>query len=206
MLLPEQLAYIATCIFAAATPGPGTLTVINASIHMGVKRTLPLIFGILSGLALVAILAMFGLVILVLNSKIAFYGVQSLGGLYILYLGVMCFLNARRNQTIEHSSTDMKSFTFLSGLVISVINPKTLIFFSALLPAFINTQQNYIAQNIYLSIILLICTLSVHLCYAKLGSYSAQFLLKQHRKVDIISGALFMLLAVFIGWDIVQKL
>lgn len=39
------LYYIAICLIAAGTPGPGTLAVLNSALLFGVWRTLPVMFG-----------------------------------------------------------------------------------------------------------------------------------------------------------------
>ena len=194
----DQLTYIATCIFAAATPGPGTISVIHCSMRFGFKRTLPLIIGIQAGLGFVALLSMCGIIVLISTSKVLFYTLQFIGGLYLFYLGIACISSAFKGQSINQDKPKMQPFSFVAGYMMSVFNPKTLIFFSALFPAFIDPQQGLLKQNLYLTAILLLSTLSVHFCYAKIGQYSARFLMAHQTKIDLLSGVIFILLAIYI--------
>lgn len=194
----DQFAYIVTCLVAAATPGPGTLAVLNSSIVSGFRKTLPLMVGIITGMGVIAILTMCGLSIIVMKSEIAFRMVQYTGGAYIMYLGCKAFLDSR-NAVFDADVFDSSSrFTFKSGLLLSTINPKTIIFFTSLLPLFINSEHSLLNQNISLTMILLLCTFSVHVVYAKLGSYISPFVSAKIRMIEFCTGILFISIAFFI--------
>jgi len=198
MLISGQMAYIATCVIAAGTPGPGTLAVINSSIISGFKKTLPLMIGIICGMAVIAVLTMFGLSMIILNSEVAFKIVQYLGGGYIIYLGCKSFESSRNVVADDIFIGDNVKFSFKSGLALSIINPKTIIFFTSLLPLFIDSNNSLLTQNIYLTVVLLLCTFAVHFIYANLGSYVSPFVKKNMKMIEIVTGVLFIVIAVFI--------
>lgn len=211
----EILPYVLTCIIAAATPGPGTLAVINSSLTSGTRKTLPLMVGILFGMALVALITMLGLSVLILSSAWVFGLVKYLGCLYICYMGVGCLLSARSTPLSKDSSSKEplsnelelplqpeSQFTFHSGLMLAAINPKTIIFFTSLLPSFIRTDEALVSQNIHLTAILLTCTFLVHLTYSRIGSYASKFIATQKQLVDLITGVLFILMALMLVFGV----
>ncbi len=191
----DHMTYVMTCILAAGTPGPGTLAVINMSIKSGFKKTLPLMVGIIIGLAMVALLSIYGLSLIMLNSTTAFHAIQAIGGGYIFYLGIVCILNFK---TAKLQQSKVKNFGVYSGVMISVFNPKTIIFFTSLMPTFINVSDNTVSQSFYLTAILLCCTFLVHLLYAKLGNLSAKVLNNHIDKLELATGIFFISIATFI--------
>lgn len=191
----DNMTYVMTCILAAGTPGPGTLAVINMSIKSGLKKTLPLMVGIIIGLAAVALLSIYGLSIIMLSSTTVFHAIQSIGGMYIFYLGIVCILNFK---TAKLEENEVKNFGVCSGVIISVFNPKTIIFFTSLMPTFINVSDNTVSQSFYLTAILLCCTFLVHLLYAKLGNLSAKVLNNHIDKLELATGIFFISIATFI--------
>jgi threonine/homoserine/homoserine lactone efflux protein len=156
--------------------------------------------GIICGMGVVAALTMLGLSVLVVNSKLAFYAVQALGGGYILYMGVRCVLSARTRGGEESVALAVhkQSFTYGSGLMLAVFNPKTILFFTSLLPSFIHSGGEPLAQSLNLTFILLVSTFSVHLIYASLGDYTSKFMVNQTEKIELMTGLFFIGIAVFI--------
>lgn len=193
----DMLAYIMTCLIAAGTPGPGTLAVINSSIIKGTKRTIPLMCGIITGMALVATATILGLSAIILSSQSLFKAVQFIGTGYIFYLGVVSLLRSHPSEGDDAPQTTHRTTVFSSGVMLSVFNPKTIVFFVALLPAFINTEANSLQTGIELTVILLLCTFSVHLIYAFAGSYAAQFIKAKTHWIEVATGLLFIALAIF---------
>lgn len=133
------LYYVAICLIAAGTPGPGTLAVLNSALFFGVRRTLPVMFGILFGMGVVSVATVTGLSALILHSELAFMAIKYIGGLYIGYLGVRILWPLFKSAQGElKSKRPERQMTFTTGVILSIFNPKTLVFFTALLPAFIH--------------------------------------------------------------------
>jgi len=191
----DHVTYVMTCILAAGTPGPGTLAVINMAIKSGFRKTLPLMAGIIIGLAVVGLFSTSALSIIMLSSTTVFHAIQSIGGMYIFYLGIVCILNFK---TAKLEENEVKNFGVCSGVIISVFNPKTIIFFTSLMPTFINVSDNTVSQSFYLTAILLCCTFLVHLLYAKLGNLSAKVLNNHIDKLELATGIFFISIATFI--------
>lgn len=191
------LYYVVTCLIAAGTPGPGTLAVLNSALFFGVRRTLPLMLGIVFGMGVVAVATVTGLSALVLHSTLAFAVIKYVGGLYIGYLGVRILwplLNSKQDEV--KSQRPEKKMTFVTGVILSIFNPKTLVFFTALLPAFIHQESSVVSQTATLTLILLLCTFLVHLTYSKLCGYVSDFFVRHITWVDVITGTMFVCFSI----------
>ncbi|MEP0073205.1 MAG: LysE family translocator [Marinomonas sp.] len=189
--------YVITCLIAAATPGPGTLAVLNSALTHGLRKTLPLMCGIIFGMGTVSIVTLSGLSALILHSQLAFSAIKYLGGFYIGYLGVISLLPLFRSaRHALPNEQPKKKMTFYTGVILSIFNPKTLVFFTALLPTFIVQTNGLVQQTILLTLVLLLCTFSVHLIYSKLCGSVAHFFEQRMKWVDGITGITFMVFAV----------
>ncbi|UTV97747.1 LysE family translocator [Marinomonas rhizomae] len=195
------LYYIAICLIAAGTPGPGTLAVLNSALLFGVRRTLPVMFGILFGMGVVSVATVTGLSALILHSELAFMVIKYIGGLYIGYLGVRILwpLFNSKQEAMKSQKSERK-MTFVTGVILSIFNPKTLMFFTALLPAFIHQHSSLVSQTFTLTLILLLCTFAVHLAYSKLCTYVSDFFVRHMRWVDAITGLMFVCFSIVVLW------
>lgn len=102
------------------TPGPANLTLLGTSVQVGVKRTIPMLLGVVSGFFLTAIAVCVGLGELFLHFPQLMLVVKVLGSLYIVYLAWglwMARRNAMESKTVEYPG-------FYRGLLIHPLNPK----------------------------------------------------------------------------------
>ena len=89
MSIENWTLFVAVCLVASMTPGPGILSVITHSVYHGTKNSIPIILGILSGLFLLSIMAVMGLGVLLESSK------PSLSGYSILVLLIFVLLELK---------------------------------------------------------------------------------------------------------------
>jgi len=191
--------YIIICLIAAATPGPGTLAVLNNALSHGLRKNLPLMLGIIVGMGVVGITTVSGLTALIVHSDLAFSAIKYVGGFYIGYLGIMGLLPLfKPAQSNSETQNNKKYMTFYTGIILSVFNPKTLVFFTALLPSFIMKTGDPTQQTLLLTIILLICTFGVHLAYSKVCSLVSVFFQHYMKWIDAITGGTFIVFAFLI--------
>ncbi|MFJ8894861.1 LysE family translocator [Leifsonia sp. NPDC102414] len=162
MSLLTILAFAGLCAVLALTPGPDTFLVLRYSMGRardGFAAAVGCSLGSLVWAALVAI----GLATLLEQSAEVFRVVKIVGGLYLIYLGVMAFVATRRSaraaaaekaaaETASTSVTagDADSTTLtgrarggwsvrslLAGMLSTLLNPKVGLFFLAVVPQFV---------------------------------------------------------------------
>ncbi len=115
-----------------------------------------------------------------------------LGVAYLLYLGLHYIKNALYKNESKKEIT--ASDTFTRGFLVSLTNPKTILFFSAFLPQFISSSGSYLQQITFLSFTFLLLAVVLDSTYALL-SVKLKSLLEEHnlfRLQNGFSGLLFI--------------
>ena len=144
------LAYVATCAVVLAIPGPTILLVLSYAITHGRTATIPVVAGVALGDSLAISLSLIGLGTLLAASAFWFTLIKWMGGLYLIYLGVKLVRGSGKIARVESDPEKKSSFKlFSSAFVVTALNPKSIVFFIALLPQFISashpvTQQLWI--------------------------------------------------------------
>ena len=173
MGLTSWLLFCTLALATAFSPGPAVLlAVTNAATH-GASKALLGSAGNALGVFLVSATAMLGLGALLKTSAIAFEALKVLGAAYLIYLGIRQWRN-RSNpfEGVESAAVagERKSTEwFLQGLLVAVTNPKSILFFTALLPQFMTAQASPLRQFFALTLTFAACTVASHLCYVALA-------------------------------------
>lgn len=200
----DLFSYLVTCIIAAGTPGPGTLSVIVYSGMFGWRKAIPVILGIQIGMFAMAVLALSGVTAIITASPLLFSILQYIGAIYIAYLGIMSLLASRKNSQINMVAQDKGHLkNAYHGAIVTFASPKTLLFFTSFFPLFINPEKNIFSQNVNLLIILLACTLCVHIVYCAFMQKMQLILHKYQNLFFLFVGLAFLSLALYMGYTVV---
>jgi len=108
------------------------------------------VLGVATGSLVHVAAAAFGLSALLLSSAVAFSVVKYLGAAYLIYLGIRKLLVKEELQELESGREQKFSRTYLQGIVVNVLNPKTALFFFAFLPQFVDPSRGAVALQIML--------------------------------------------------------
>lgn len=148
MPLELWLAYVATSAVVLAIPGPTILLVLSYSISQGRGATLPLVAGVALGDSVAITLSLIGLGTLLAASAWLFTIIKWMGGLYLIYLGVRLLREAGRPMALQPGATRESSprKLFTNAFIVTALNPKSIVFFIALLPQFISAAHPALAQ------------------------------------------------------------
>lgn len=141
MTLAAWAFFMLTETALCLTPGPAVLFVAAQALRHGSVKSLWANAGILSGNGFYFLLSATGLGALLLASHDLFIGVKWLGAAYLVFLGVKTFVDRgkTRGGTANKDSPDGSGpRLLLRGFAVQAANPKALVFFTALLPQFIN--------------------------------------------------------------------
>jgi len=140
MPLELWLAYAATSAVVLAIPGPTILLVLSYSISHGRAAALPLVAGVALGDSVAITLSLIGLGTLLAASAFWFTTIKWLGGLYLIYLGIQLLRGAGNPPPAQAGQVGQVSprKLFANAFVVTALNPKSIVFFIALLPQFIS--------------------------------------------------------------------
>lgn len=148
MPLELWLAYVVTSAVVLAIPGPTILLVLSYSIAHGRKATVPVVVGVALGDSVAITLSLIGLGTLLAASALWFTIIKWMGGLYLIYLGIL-LLRAARNpapELIQQTPQVAANKLFGNAFIVTALNPKSIVFFIALLPQFISAAHPVIPQ------------------------------------------------------------
>ncbi|MBA4243985.1 MAG: lysine transporter LysE [Pseudomonas sp.] len=135
----DYAAFVVAFIILLAIPGPGNLALILSTGKGGIRGGLASTFGIIFGDQVLLWLAVAGVAALLKAYPAAFHVVQWLGAAYLIYLGLRMIL-AKPGAA---PTLDIKPRQYLlQTLVITVFNPKAIIFYMAFFPLFIDPQRH----------------------------------------------------------------
>lgn len=154
--MPTTQALIAFSIAALVIiliPGPSVLFAVGRSLSLGKVAGVLTVVGNSLGSAVWVVATALGLGALIAQSEIAFQIIRYGGAAYLVYLGVQAFRHRNDHKLHLESSVPRQSIwrTLREGFIVGVSNPKTMVFFVAVLPGFVN----YPAGNIMFQLFLL---------------------------------------------------
>jgi threonine/homoserine/homoserine lactone efflux protein len=174
LLLFSLVAFI-----GIATPGPTVLLALSNGSKLGVRASLPGMFGaVLSDFVLIAAVAV-GLGALLAASEALFAIVKWVGVAYLAYLG-MRMLRSRGALALPTDEDQPPAVTrravFLRSFLVAVTNPKGYLFFTAFLPQFIVPTEPEWPQYAALALTFASIDFLVMLGYATAGARAIRLL------------------------------
>jgi threonine/homoserine/homoserine lactone efflux protein len=134
-------------------PGPSVLFTIARAIAWGRVAAIATVIGNAFGMFLVSVLVAFGLGPLLQSSKLFYNSIQWAGGAYLIYLGYAAIAASRVDaQGMQKTEGNKPSFltSLKNGFWVGVLNPKSIVFFAAILPQFVDQDKNNVTAQLLL--------------------------------------------------------
>ncbi len=195
----SYLTYVLGVIMIVLLPGPNSLFVLALAAQQGVRAGWKAAMGIFVGDALLMLASAAGAVTLLKTYPLLFHIVQYAGAAYLIYLGLRLIIAAIKiwpkeqalQQVLEQPLAEPKlakqSAPFMKALIISLLNPKAILFFLSFFVQFVDPQYPQPA----LSFLILAVTLQFFsaLYLAALiygGNYLAEAF-RQRRRLSAVS-------------------
>ncbi len=182
-MINDYYIYVMLVITITAIPGPAVVLAIKNSIRYGFKISIAGIFANFFAMVILATISALGLGAIILASATIFTIVKTLGGAYLVYLGVKAWRtpvdNNNNQRQLELQSSKKSFIIFKEGFWVGISNPKAIAFFTALFPQFIDPSRSFIPQ--FLTLIISIETIScfILMAYAMLSVRVAKYLCKE---------------------------
>ena len=155
------------CLATAFSPGPAVLLAVSNTATQGARRALLGSAGNATGVFLVALAALLGLGALLRTSATGFAILKMAGAAYLVYLGVRQWRAPSMLVTMPAPGPVSRDACqlYAQGLMVAVTNPKSILFFTALLPQFMHQATSPWLQGLLLTSTFAACTVASHLCY-----------------------------------------
>ena len=191
------LTYSLVAAVSVVSPGPATMLAIRNGAAGGV-RVLPSTLGNVTGLFLLSAAAMLGLGVVLQSSALLFTLVKVAGAAYLLYIGLRHLLGRSNIAPPPEQATQQAprraSRLYLEAALVATMNPKPILFFTALFPQFLNASESLLPQFLILTGIFMGMSLVSLLAYGALA-HRARRLLRQPRIVTWLNrlvGSIFV--------------
>jgi threonine/homoserine/homoserine lactone efflux protein len=147
------------------TPGPAVLFVLSSALRAGARMSLASNAGILTANTAYFAISATGVGALLLASYNLFFAMKWIGAAYLIYTGVRSvFGKADVIKAVEQKETRAARL-FGGAFLTQASNPKAIVFFSALLPQFINPRHDVGTQILILGLTSLVIEFTVLLGY-----------------------------------------
>jgi Putative threonine efflux protein len=184
------------CVTALALlliPGPAVLYVVVQSAEQGRRMGLASVLGIHLGTLVHVAAATVGLSALIVASAVAFGVVKYVGAVYLIYVGVRKVLG--RDEIAPEGDQPRVSYrrSFMRGAVVNILNPKTALFFLALLPQFVDTNRGSVwSQALVLGLLFVALGLVTDSLYALAAGTVGGLFRRRRRAMGFGSGVVFI--------------
>ena len=166
---PELLLLIGISFSMGFTPGPNNAVASYSAFNFGVRKTLPIIFGVGFGYTVLVILLIFALISVFQKYPYLQEIIRVLGSLFLIYLAYkISFSKSKSKSTTENPVKFYETFFF------QFINPKGVMAAITLISKFV-TQENYINSSIT---VIIVCAVTAFLSitsWALLGKFLRKF-------------------------------
>jgi threonine/homoserine/homoserine lactone efflux protein len=145
------LLFLPAALLVALTPGPGIFYVAARTLAGGRGEGMASSIGLGLGGLVHVIAGAVGISALVMASAEAFTMVKILGAVYLVWLGLKAWREAR--VLLPTIRTTGSRQAFREGIIVEALNPKTAAFFLAFIPQFVDASQPVAAQFVVLGVI-----------------------------------------------------
>jgi threonine/homoserine/homoserine lactone efflux protein len=142
MSLELYAAYLVACLIVVLVPGPTVTLILANSIRHGTRAGLLNVLGTQAGLALMIGVVGLGLTSLMEAAGHWFDWLRLAGAAYLIWLGWKMIRSSGRADKGDASPPPRGGF-LMQGALVALSNPKTLIFFGAFFPQFIDPARNH---------------------------------------------------------------
>ena len=130
-------AFLLITMVLVVTPGPIVTLVISTGVTQGPRAALTTVAGTTFGNALLLAAIALGLNWVHAHADLLFSALRLTGAAYLIWLGVQAWRHAGEE---SQRLTDTGRARFLRGALVALSNPKTIVFFTAFLPQFLDPR------------------------------------------------------------------
>ena len=154
LVVPSRVwEYAIAAIVIILAPGPSVLFVIARAIAWGRGTAVATVAGNVLGAFTLSVVVAVGLGPVLQHSKLAFTAVQILGGAYLVYLGIDAVRHSGLHAADMTKQGDIRPSVIRSmrdGFWVGALNPKGMVFFAAILPAFVDRAKGHVTSQLIL--------------------------------------------------------
>jgi threonine/homoserine/homoserine lactone efflux protein len=197
--VPELHTFVIFAVASAAflaVPGPAVIYIVSRSLAEGRRAGVVSALGIQGGGLVHVIAATIGVSALLASSATAFSVVKYAGAAYLIYLGIRKLREGDHEVEGPGAPVPHRQL-FWQGVMVNSLNPKTALFFLALLPQFVDPDRGAVApQVLALGVLFLVLATLSDSTYALIAGSVRGWLGERRRTLARMSGVSYLGLGV----------
>ena len=169
------IAFTVAYAIAVLVPGPGVAAVVARALGGGFRGAFPMVVGILAGDLVYLVFAVFGLAAIATYFSGIFIAIRIAGAAYLLYIAWRFWTAKPGSEQVGPKAEEHWWKTFLAGFSLTIGNPKTIVFYLALLPTVVPLDQMNPLAFSELTAIVIVVLLVIGCGYAFLAARARDF-------------------------------
>ncbi|WP_253778922.1 LysE family translocator [Goodfellowiella coeruleoviolacea] len=185
------LAFAAVSFLLIVIPGPSVLFVVGRALAQGRRAALTTVLGNTLGAYVLVVAVALGVGSVVERSVVVFTALKLVGAAYLVYLGVKAI---RQRGALPGAVTGDGPArgglrTLWEGFTVGVANPKTIVFFAAVLPQFVDPAQGYvIGQMLLLGVVFNVIALASDSVWGLAAATARGWFVRSPRRLAVVGG------------------
>jgi threonine/homoserine/homoserine lactone efflux protein len=192
MPLELYLAFVVAVTILILIPGPNVAVIMANSVAHGTRYGFLTVSGTSSAMVIQLALTVAGMTTLLALLAEWFDWLRWLGVAYLVFLGVQAWRAPAVDLTKAGPQTKSWRAIFLRGFIVSMTNPKTLLFYGAFLPQFVSPDADWTSQLLLLSATFLAIAVLLDCGWALLAARFRAVLAMNGRLRNRLTGALML--------------
>lgn len=162
--------FLVTTVMLILVPGPSAITVAAQGASYSPQKALFGVLGVAFADVIFFALSATGIASLIVASSVLFSLIKWVGVCYLLYLGMTALFSQSGAIRIEVRKREARrAKLFYHGLVVQLSNPKALLYFSALLPQFVDPDSPILMQMLVMGVSCFVADMVVYTAFSHLG-------------------------------------
>jgi homoserine/homoserine lactone efflux protein len=186
------LAFLAASVILILMPGPNVALIVANSIAHGIRYGLITVAGTSSAMVIQLAFTVLGMTTLLAVLADWFEWLRWIGVAYLVYLGARAWGAPVTDLTKAAPQPRSAKGIYLRGFLVSMTNPKTLLFYGAFLPQFVSTEADMTSQLLLLSASFLFTAIALDGAWALLASRFRAALAVNGRLRNRLTGGLLI--------------
>lgn len=196
-------AFALGMLVLAMSPGPGVVASVSKAISDGFVSSLYVIGGLALGDVCFLTLALLGMSTISSFAGNLFFIIRIAGGLYLVYLGIKYFFAkaSELSDAVTKKPGDAYK-TFASGFMVTMSNPKPILFYASVVPTIINVKDVHIFEALLMIGIVISVSFIVLGTYCYLATLTGKLMgsAVAQKRINYVSGVLMIAVGLYIAF------
>jgi threonine/homoserine/homoserine lactone efflux protein len=186
------IAFAVASFILIIIPGPSVLFTVSRALAYGRRIALTTVLGGAAGSFAAAVAVAIGIGAIVQTSAVVYSVIKFAGAAYLIFLGVQAIRHRRALRDAFEARADPigRGRTVVQGFIVGVTNPKTVVFFAAILPQFVDPGGGQAGvQMIVLGAVFAVMALAMDSVWGVTAGAVRSWFARSARRLDLVGGA-----------------